>query len=442
MPEHAYPSSRPVVRGTAARVATLAACSLALGAASVAQAPAAELRPAAAAPAAVTITVSRSAETAAFFTTVPKAHCLIGDAAARPMPVDADDAGTVRMHARTSPSASPIIHLAAACDAAGRHYVVPINVRSVGGVVRNAMPRPVTDPAFHLPTGFDPAYAGSAELARYGFPPRPDRLTSPGAYAQWLRGVEGGAARVAPTGVRTDRTGALANEVRVKPDAAGKQYNTANWSGIVATNVVTDELEGTWTVPVVQITQSDSPGYSSMWIGIDGFQKSKDLYQTGTEQDAYWASGVELFNYYAWYEFVPEGPGIKISNFVVSPGDVMFAMTWYCPTSVTMACFTIDDITENESASEMTVGPSNPTFNSAEWVLERPTVRKQLWALPNYIYTESSGMYLWDVHKSNFYKYEVYPHGHIYMYHNGNLLSKAAGTSNGSGADYYWENFL
>jgi tetrahydromethanopterin S-methyltransferase subunit E len=51
-------------------------------------------------------------------------------------------------------------------------------------------------------------------------------------------------------------------------------------------------------------------------------------------------------------------------------------------------------------------------------------------------------MYLWDVHKGNFYKYEVYPHGHISMLNHGDLLSKAAGTSNGSGADYYWENFL
>ncbi len=117
-------------------------------------------------------------------------------------------------------------------------------------------------------------------------------------------------------------------------------------------------------------------------------------------------------------------------------------MTWYCPTSVAMACFTIDDITQNESADETTKGPSTLTFNSAEWVLERPTVRKQLWALPDYVYTQASGMYLWDVHKGNWFKYEVYPHGHIYMYHSGDLLSKAAGTSNGDGADYYWENFL
>ncbi len=166
------------------------------------------------------------------------------------MPVDADDAGTVRLHARTSPGASPVIHLAAACDAAGRHFVIPLNVRSVSGVVHNAIPRPVTDPAFHLPSGFDPAYAGNAELARYGFP----RAARPAHVARRVRAVAGRCrSRNRPRGPNRredlpDRC--VPNDVRVKPDAAGKQYNTNNWSGIVATGVVTDEVEGNWTVPV------------------------------------------------------------------------------------------------------------------------------------------------------------------------------------------------
>ncbi len=270
MPESARPALRPVPGGAAAWAVALAICSLALGASVPAGAAAAQLRGATAVPAA-TITVSRSAETAAFFTTVPNAHCLIGGGAARPMPVDADDAGTVRLHARTFPGAAPVIHLAAACEAAGRHFTVPLDVRSVTGIVRNAIPRPVADPAFRLPRGFDPAYAGDAQLARYGFPPRPDRLTSPGAYAQWLRGAESGTVRVDPNGVKTDRFGEPANDVRVKHDAAGKQYNTNNWSGIVATGVVTDESRGTLDRFGVEIPESCTNGYSSMWIGIDGF---------------------------------------------------------------------------------------------------------------------------------------------------------------------------
>lgn len=35
------------------------------------------------------------------------------------------------------------------------------------------------------PSGFDPLTASDAELAKYGFPPRPDPQTAPALYEQW-----------------------------------------------------------------------------------------------------------------------------------------------------------------------------------------------------------------------------------------------------------------
>jgi hypothetical protein len=39
------------------------------------------------------------------------------------------------------------------------------------------------------PEGFDPLSASDAELAKYGFPPRPDLRKAPALYAQWRRMV-------------------------------------------------------------------------------------------------------------------------------------------------------------------------------------------------------------------------------------------------------------
>jgi hypothetical protein len=39
------------------------------------------------------------------------------------------------------------------------------------------------------PQGFDPLSASDAELAKYGFPPRPDRRNAPALYDQWRRMV-------------------------------------------------------------------------------------------------------------------------------------------------------------------------------------------------------------------------------------------------------------
>jgi hypothetical protein len=57
-------------------------------------------------------------------------------------------------------------------------------------------------------------------------------------------------------------------------------------------------VAGSWVVPEVALTESDT--YSSVWVGIGGFGEGS-LIQTGTEQECIGG----LFNYYAWYEFLP-----------------------------------------------------------------------------------------------------------------------------------------
>ena len=71
-------------------------------------------------------------------------------------------------------------------------------------------------------------------------------------------------------------------------------------------------VSGTWTVPS---TLSGS-GYTSEWVGIDGFQRST-VEQLGTEANV---SGGQT-TYYAWYEMYPSDP-VTISSITVHPGDI------------------------------------------------------------------------------------------------------------------------
>ena len=61
------------------------------------------------------------------------------------------------------------------------------------------------------PAGFDPATATDAQLARYGFPPRPPGASNSAAYQAWLRAVEG-TTFVAPHPVCSNRTHASATD--------------------------------------------------------------------------------------------------------------------------------------------------------------------------------------------------------------------------------------
>lgn len=55
-----------------------------------------------------------------------------------------------------------------------------------------------------------------------------------------------------------------------------------NWSGLFQSGANIEGAEATWKVPAVQ--GSNTPEYSSTWVGVDGYY-NQDLIQTGTSQD-------------------------------------------------------------------------------------------------------------------------------------------------------------
>jgi hypothetical protein len=194
--------------------------------------------------------------------------------------------------------------------------------------------------------------------------------------------------------------------------------HTNNWSGAVATNGVTSYGAGSfqrvfadWVVPVAeQAIGACTNGwdYSSSWVGIDGYG-SGDVLQAGTEADALcfksiYGSQIDLTNYYPWYEWYPNN-SVQITNLPVAPGDDMFVHVWQ--TSSTQGNAYLVNQNTNQWVSIPFTAPTNPKTtlvgNSAEWIVERPTVNGVLTWLTNYTqdffadgyaYTTSGAQYL------------------------------------------------
>jgi len=222
------------------------------------------------------------------------------------------------------------------------------------------------------PEGFDPVSAADSQLADYGFPSRPD----PGdvkAYANWVQAVS--TTRITPelavnpnvvhrTNQRVGNATATSNSNTVKTDSL-------NWSGysLTAAGPPFREVVGLWVVPSINNQFRSFTGYESEWVGIDGNCNCNDLIQDGTEQD--WTGGKP--SYYAWIEFIPQ-PEVRINNFPVAPGDVIYATSSVGKKNgVTTGFYFIANYNTRKSVSASLPIPKNTKFSglTAEWIMER-----------------------------------------------------------------------
>ena len=160
--------------------------------------------------------------------------------------------------------------------------------------------------------------------------------------------------------------------------ASASTVPTINWAGYAAAasggNAFT-YISGGWTVPAITSGSSSTGSYSSIWVGIDGFN-NQTLEQTGTEADYY--NGRP--HYFAWWEILP-APETPISNMAISPGDRMFASVRYIGGGNFV--LSLDDLTTNTTFSTTQSNPTAPR-SSVEWIAEDTQVNGSVGALANY----------------------------------------------------------
>lgn len=138
---------------------------------------------------------------------------------------------------------------------------------------------------------------------------------------------------------------------------------SSNWSGyaISGQKGVFHRISGEWTVPYVR--PSSEPAFSSIWIGIDGYQNDS-LIQTGTGHD--YMDGSPY--YYAWWEILPAVA--TIIPLTVRPGDRMSAVI----VKRTCSKWLIHLKNLSRNWCFQTVQRYNGPRSSAEWIVEAPEV--------------------------------------------------------------------
>ena len=256
------------------------------------------------------------------------------------------------------------------------------------------------------PAGFDPIAASDEELAYHGFPPRPNQNTEPKAFAKWAKAMDHSKSRVVPTLEQTAIFHGPAKQAKTSAAASDAVANTLsvsdqlsnisssyNWSGYVDFSGATSYgaksyyfLVNDFTVPKAQQAFGACTGgwdYGSAWNGIDGWG-SPDVLQAGIEFDAYCSGSTRATYYSAWYEWYPFSE-VRIGGFPIAPGDDIFVEVWN--TSATAGHAYLVNYSNNQSVNISFSAPAGTKLvgNSAEWVVERPSVGGSLATLTNYI---------------------------------------------------------
>jgi hypothetical protein len=149
------------------------------------------------------------------------------------------------------------------------------------------------------------------------------------------------------------------------------QTTSTNWSGYTAANNLNhptknsvSAVSGSWIVPTIKSSGGNT--YSSLWVGIDGYN-SPTVEQIGTEHD--FINGAQ--QNYAWFEMYPGG-SFLINGFPLNPGDVISASVIYIG-NYTFVMKLMND-TQNVSYTIPTQYTISKTAlrESAEWIVEAP----------------------------------------------------------------------
>jgi len=252
---------------------------------------------------------------------------------------------------------------------------------------------------------FSPLHASDAELARYGFPPRP---SDPNRLSRWNHAMSRAIHRLAP-------------EPRIIPNVRMAPADNTIWSGMIVPSGAgsygqssIEHVEAEWEVPLASPARGDatcSTGYYTVanWVGIDGyggttdgpFYPSDSLWQAGTMSYQLPSGCSPLYAFV--YEWWPAGQvGVSVG---IGVGQIVFVEVW-STNSTTGEVFFLNETTGDYTQVQVDA-PSGPcsygngtgnqpcvlTGTSAEWIIENPLIGGKQQNFGNYIINYWSAAY-------------------------------------------------
>ena len=142
-----------------------------------------------------------------------------------------------------------------------------------------------------------------------------------------------------------------------------------------------------WVVPIAQQAFKVCNGSSDIsfqWAGLDGMD-SADVLQAGSEADAHCSGSTKTSFYSSWIQWYPYS-SVRVSVPAAQPGNLMASEVWYT-TSSPHGHADLVNFTLQQSQTYAFNPPPGTTFvgNSAEWILERPSLGIILSDLTNYV---------------------------------------------------------
>jgi hypothetical protein len=269
---------------------------------------------------------------------------------------------------------------AAQSDADVASATVPTNIQGI-----RTFPVP--------PAGFDPRQASDLDLARYGFPPRPDQKADPDHYAMWERVMA--AAKIRWNGELKALPGSgdfrvPGSTLSVEPAAVTaetvKKMSNVAASGVLLSNTLKKWSSKTsfsdiWTiisVPTAQIPFDSGSCFASgsadmievSFAGIGGYifyspatglPLFAPMLQGGVYTEIDCAEGTNYYAYVGW--------GTYAAEFSVHPGDVFY--TEVQASGPSAGSVYVEDLTTLTYNSYAVSGPTI-AGNTAQWMVARP----------------------------------------------------------------------
>lgn len=233
------------------------------------------------------------------------------------------------------------------------------------------------------PDGFTPLTASDEDLARYGFPARPNEsdIDSLNEWEQLMGNYTGTPEPELSVVVKPSEPGAIEGK-ELQPRVSSRY--TANWSGYVADLGVNSssfytQVQMDYTQPTV--TSASGTCINSYWVGLGGYNTGK-LVQAGTATNG-------TSDHYAWYEYLSNtGDWIYMTrlNLAVRAGDSIHVYISFQAANNIFSYYIANNTTGQSVANTVSLTTAAQfDGTTAEWVVERcSSGSNSLYNLGNY----------------------------------------------------------